>query len=41
MRLRITGFSQAENWYALSNKGYIMTIKTIIFQKKKINNFVN
>ena len=27
MRLRITGFSQAEYWYALSNKGYIMTYK--------------
>ena len=38
MRLRITGFSQAEYWYALSNKGYI---KTKIFQKKMINNFVN
>ena len=38
MRLRITGFSQAEYWYVLSNKGYI---KTIIFQKKMINNFVN
>ena len=38
MRLRITGFSQAEYWYVLSNKG---CIKTIIFQKKMINNFVN
>ena len=38
MRLRMTGFSPAEYWYALSNKGYI---KTIIFQKKMINNFVN
>ena len=27
MRLRITGFSQAEHWYAFSNKGYIMTYK--------------
>ena len=25
MRLRITGFSQAEFWYALSDKGYKMT----------------
>ena len=27
MRLRVTGLSQAENWYAFSNKGYIMTYK--------------
>ena len=25
MRLRITGFSQSEYWYAFLNKGYIMT----------------
>ena len=25
LRLRITGFSQAEYWYLLSNKGYIMS----------------
>ena len=25
MRLRITSFSQAEYWYLLSNKGYIMS----------------
>ena len=34
MRLRISGFSQAEYWYAFSNKGYIIPIKTTIFQKK-------
>ena len=27
IRLRITGFSQSEYWYAFSNKGYIMTYK--------------
>ena len=27
LRLRITGFSQAEYWYLLSNKGYIMSYK--------------
>ena len=27
MRLRITGFSQAEYWYVFLNKGYIMTYK--------------
>ena len=41
MRLRIAGFSQAEYWYVLSNKVYIMTYKTIIFKKNMINNIVN
>ena len=27
LRFRITGFSQAEYWYLLSNKGYIMSYK--------------
>ena len=27
LRLRITGYSQAEYWYLLSNKGYIMSYK--------------
>ena len=27
LRLRVTGFSQAEYWYLLSNKGYIMSYK--------------
>ena len=40
LRFRITGFSQAEYWYLLSNKGYIMSYKTIIFQKQThIKNF--
>ena len=34
MRLRITGFSQAEYWYALSNKGYIMTYKNYNISKE-------
>ena len=34
MRLRITGFSQAEYWYALSNKGYIMTYKSYNISKE-------
>ena len=27
LRFRITGFSQGEYWYLLSNKGYIMSYK--------------
>ena len=27
LSLRVTGFSQAEYWYLLSNKGYIMSSK--------------
>ena len=27
LRLRVTGFSQAEYWYLLSNKGYIISHK--------------
>ena len=34
MRLRITGFSQAECWYAFSNKGYIMTYKNYNISKE-------
>ena len=34
MRLRITGFSQAEYWHALSNKGYIMTYKNYNISKE-------
>ena len=30
LRFRITGFSQAEYWYLLSNKGYIMSYKNYI-----------
>ena len=33
MRLRITGFSQAEYWYLLSNKGYIMSYKNYNISK--------
>ena len=44
LRLRITGFSQVEYWYLLSNKGYIMSYKNynilkadeLYFYKKKI-----
>ena len=35
MRLRITGFSQAENWYASSNKSYIMTYKNYNISKEE------
>ena len=41
MRLRITRFYQSEYWCAFSNKGYIMTYKTIIFQRKINCKFVN
>ena len=34
MKLRITGFSQSEYWYAFSNKGYIMTYKNYNISKK-------
>ena len=30
LRLRITGYSQSEYWYLLSNKGYIMSLKNYI-----------
>ena len=33
MRLRITSFSQAEYWYLLSNKGYIMSYKNYNISK--------
>ena len=33
MRLRIVGYSQAEYWYKLSNKGYIMTYKNYNISK--------
>ena len=33
LRLRITGFSQAEYWYLLSNKGYIMSYKNYNISK--------
>ena len=33
MRLRIVGYYQAEYWYTLSNKGYIMTYKNYNFSK--------
>ena len=36
LRFRITGFSQGEYWYLLSNKGYIMSYKTIIFRKQPL-----
>ena len=34
MKLRITGFSQSEYWYAFSNKGYIMTYKNYNISKE-------
>ena len=34
IRLRITGFSQSEYWYAFSNKGYIMTYKDYNISKE-------
>ena len=33
IRFRITGFSQAEYWYLLSNKGYIMSYKNYNISK--------
>ena len=33
LRLRITGFSQAEYWYLLSNKEYIMSYKNYNISK--------
>ena len=33
LRLRITGYSQAEHWYLLSNKGYIMSYKNYNISK--------
>ena len=33
LRLRITEFSQAEYWYLLSNKGYIMSYKNYNISK--------
>ena len=33
LRLRITGYSQAEYWYLLSNKGYIMSYKNYNISK--------
>ena len=36
LRLRITGFSQAEYWYLLSNKGYIMSYRNYKISKADI-----
>ena len=33
LRIRITGYSQAEYWYLLSNKGYIMSYKNCNISK--------
>ena len=33
LRFRITGFSQAEYWYLLSNKGYIMSYQNYNISK--------
>ena len=37
LRLRITGYSQAEYWYLLSNKGYIMSYKNYNISKADEN----
>ena len=34
-RLRLTWFSQAEYWYATSNKGYIITYKNYNISKEE------
>ena len=34
LRFRITGFSQGEYWYLLSNKGYIMSYKNCNISKE-------
>ena len=43
LRLRVTGFSQAEYWYLLLNKGYIFIQKLQYFESKRIisNNYNN
>ena len=33
LRLRVTGYSQGEYWYLLSNKGYIMKVKNYKISK--------
>ena len=33
LRFRITGFSQAEYWYLLSNKGYILSYENYNISK--------
>ena len=33
LRLRITGYSQGEYWYLLSNKGYVMSFKNYNISK--------
>ena len=33
LRLRVTGYSQGEYWYLLSNKGYIMSFKNYNISK--------
>ena len=37
LRFRITGFSQAEYWYLLSNKGYILSYEN--YDISKLNTF--
>ena len=37
LRLRITGYSQAEYWYSFSNKGYIMSYKNYNISKADKN----
>ena len=43
LSLRVTGFSQAEYWYLLLNKGYIVIQKLQYFESKRIisNNYNN
>ena len=33
LRIRITGFSEAEYWYVLSKKGYVMSYKNYNISK--------
>ena len=37
LRLRITGYSQAEYWYLLSNKGYLVWCKNYNISKADEN----
>ena len=41
LRLRITGYSQAEYWYLFSNKGYIMSYKNLILFLHLLSDFIS
>ena len=36
LKIRITGFSQAEYWYVLSNKGYVISYKSYNISKSDV-----